>query len=499
MFRNKPLALLLNISAGPVGARLIAVGTDFYFAYLISRLNEDGLAASAIITALTNIIKTTTSDSISPISVLLGKQTNEAADMQANLLAAGMLTAMGMAVLGVGIAIGFIAFLHRLHENAGVTRLVVNYFYGYGLGILPNCLLFVNINFAKAHKKTQSILWLLVLMKAVACLLASCFIFAANQDYQWVSKTATAIGFANSLSAMLALAGYSLYLHKKSDRYFRAWPQYNGIKTQAISVLKQFYFGLRSLFDFIYLFSIIAIAARLGTEKLAASEITIQYMLLMAVPATNLFQMAGIIIKTNNARLAAPDIPEDEKQIKKAENLTNYRNAYVISLLLPFISLGLAYGIPAKLAEVFSTHSGGDKAIILFHAKKLLPISAYAIFGLLAKKAGEGLCLGYIKNKMPLYIAGCSQLFGMLLSALVAPYAGVDALFQIQVGVYVTNAIALFIYSSKLVISPLLSEDRLALRSGLPGSPGPLRDDKKVSFLETARQVFTYNASKGTA
>lgn len=367
------------------GAAIIAAASDFIAVKFVSDFDQNLLPASALISALQNFVFYVPSGCLCATAILISDKFANSSEkpkigtiIQASFGLSGL-----MCIPGAFLTVFSGSMLKLFGQSASSSDNAQEYFRASAAGLPFYYLMVCNTQIGMALHRPKVIFLTYLVQRSVFLGLGYLFMFGVGE---LPSFGIAGLGYANAVSTFVAFAGSSYYLVKilYNDHQYQI---FNFDFSALGKVFKDILMIGAPISGKIgialaYVQILTWIAGWLGNDSLNSTQITLLYTSLLTLPATDLGQASGVLIKNALAL----------SNIAKSRRLANICSS--LSMVLPASALILFAAIPRPLVGFFVDTSDSKNQQIVDTTSKLLLYSAGGIFDSLAF-AYEGSLRGF--------------------------------------------------------------------------------------------------------
>lgn len=367
------------------GAAIVAAASDFISVKFISDFDQNLLPASALISALQNFVFYVPSGCLCATAILISDKFASPSGKSkiGTLVQASLGLSALMCIPGIFLTVFSGSMLKLFGQSPSSADPAQEYFRASVAGLPFYYLMVCNTQIGMALHRPKVVFLTYLAQRSVFLGLGYFLMFGVGK---LPKLGVSGLGYANAISTVVAFAGSSYYLarvlHSDSQYQilnfdFSAMGKiFKDILIIGVPISAKIGVALASVQMLTW------IAGWLGNDSLNSTQITLLYTSLLTLPATDLGQASGVLIK-NAVALS---------NIAKSRRLANICSS--LSVILPASALILFAAIPRPLVGFFVDTNDPKNQQIVATTSKLLLYSAGGIFDSLAL-AYEGSLRGF--------------------------------------------------------------------------------------------------------
>lgn len=288
---------IIKIAAPFAAARLFQVVGDFTGAMMLSKVNQETLAASALISTTQKAVISTSLASLYSTGILIGRQhgvqdTSSVSGTIRGSIVQGILFAVPSTLLLCFSA----PILTAMGQEKNIANIVQSYFRGYAYGIPATYWLGTMQQFSLGISKSLLASSLIAINTTLTLSFGYIFVFG---KFGSPKMGAQGLGLASSTSAWITFLGGLLYF--RARRQFSSYGLFKIAGRGTFSQLKQLLrlgipIGLQVGSECIALTFDTVMVGWLGQDDLTASQVTLQYLSFFVLPVFGLSQASGVLV-----------------------------------------------------------------------------------------------------------------------------------------------------------------------------------------------------------
>lgn len=284
-----------RLSTPLILSNLLGAASSFIAMYFIAQLDENALAAGALITSSYSLLMMVALSILYSVGILVGQHHGAEKKQEiGRIVYSGMLLALIIGLMVIIALLNITKIFLYFDQPLLASQLAGDYFRGLALGFIPALWMSVYTQLFMGLSKSKVIFFLSLFTVISNVLLSYLFIFKHGF---WGGYGVYGAGLANSITACLALMLQLLYIKTSPD--FKPYQlfQRRSLKASYLKLLYQIglpismQYGLE-LFAFAFVTYLIG---TIGTNALAAQQISLQLSLLAIMIVMGFSQAASIL------------------------------------------------------------------------------------------------------------------------------------------------------------------------------------------------------------
>lgn len=290
------LKQLFSLALPIIFSNLISASSGLISMFFIAALNQNALAAGAIITSTYGLLTLMVVSVLYSVSILIGQAHGAGRDNEISpIISSGISVAIVSGIPLTALLCYMTPVLQFLHQSLEVSTLAGDYFQGIAYGFIPSLIGAVFTQFFLGISKARLLLYFTIIGVILNSLISYLLIFGLHIVHPMGIFGA---GLANSITACLLLAIISLYIVFNSE--FKKYqmtskklfnPVYCKLLVKiGMPISIQYTLELLAFSVITYLMGLI------GTDALGAQQITLQCSMVAVMVVMGFSQSGSILV-----------------------------------------------------------------------------------------------------------------------------------------------------------------------------------------------------------
>lgn len=442
------LKQLFSLALPIIFSNLISASSGLISMFFIAAINQNALAAGAIITSTYGLVTLMVVSALYSVSILIGQSHGAGRNSEISpIISSGIFVAF---ILGAPLTVllcYMTPILQFLHQPIEVSLLAGEYFQGIAYGLIPSLIGAVFTQFFMGISKARLLLNFTVIGVLVNSLISYILIFGLTIVQPMGIFGA---GLASSITSYLLLIIISLYIVFNSE--FKKYQFFSKGKFNLSYCKLLLKIGMPISIQYtleLFAFSIITyLMGLVGTNALGAQQITLQCSMVAVMVVMGLSQSGSILVSQSLGKGTLLD-----RQL-----ITNC--TYVVATLF-MLGIGIVYWVfPNTLIGFYLDINDPSLSEMLSLARTILYIAAFTQLFDAGRNIAAGLLRGYGDTKSSMWTSLIScWIIGLPLAILFAFVLHFDAV-GLRLGIMfgiLFGCIHLMSRLNKIIKTPVVS------------------------------------------
>jgi MATE family multidrug resistance protein len=386
------LKQLVALALPIVFSNIISASSGLISMLFIASINQNALAAGAIITSTYGLITVMVISVLYSVSILIAQSHGSRRDDEVSpIIFSGITIAFLLGAPLTGVLCFMTPILQFLHQPTEVSQLAGQYFQGIAYGLIPSLIGAVFTQFFMGISKAKLLLYFTILGVVVNILMSYVFIFGVNTLQP---RGVFGAGLASSITSYMLLAALLVYVFCNSEFKKYRMISKNTFTLSYCKLLLKIGTPISIQYTLeLFAFSIITyLMGLIGTNALGAQQITLQCSMVAIMVVMGFSQSGSILISQS---LGKGKTPSDRKMIANS-------TFGVGSLCM--LGIGLVYWIfPDTLIALYLDIQDPALSEIVSLARTILYIAAFTQLFDAGRNISAGLLRGFGDTKSSMW------------------------------------------------------------------------------------------------